>query len=61
MGTGGRRRGRRSTVLCLHGNRKAFSAVSWRGIFKRTIRKGGDMRGGAGSRGRDGGFASRGR
>lgn len=64
LGTGGgRRRGRRPTVLCLHGNREAFSAVSGRGIFKRTVREGGDMRGGggAGSRGRDGGFASGGR
>lgn len=62
VGTGGGRRGRRSTVLCLHGNREAFSAVSGRGIFKRTIREGGDMRrGGAGPRGRDGGFASGGR
>lgn len=63
VGTGGGgRRGRRSTILCLHGNREAFSAVSRRGIFKRTIGKGWDMRGGgAGPRGRDGGFASGGR
>lgn len=44
VGTGRGRRGGRSTILCLHGNREAFSAVSGRGIFQRTIRKGGDMR-----------------
>lgn len=32
VGTG-RRRGGRSTVLCLRGNREAFSAVSGRGKF----------------------------
>lgn len=59
VGTGGGRRGRRSAILCLHG--EAFSAVSGRGTFKRTIREGGDMRGrgGAGSRRRDGRFANR--
>ncbi len=34
VGTGRRRRrGGRSTVLCLRGNREAFSAVSGRGKF----------------------------
>lgn len=33
VGTGGGRRSGRSTILCLCGNREAFSAVSGRGIF----------------------------